>query len=53
VLRSGHISPAVSRPVPRRGREAGWAIHGQAEAGVRPRGGPNPLRLKTEGMTRG
>ena len=29
------------------------AIHGQAEAGVRPRGGPNRPRLKTGRMTCG
>ena len=33
--------------------ETGRAIHGQAEAGVRPRGGPNRPRVKTGRMTCG
>jgi hypothetical protein len=33
--------------------ETGRAIHGQVEAGVRPRGGPNRPRLKTGRMTCG
>jgi len=33
--------------------ETGWPIHGQVEAGVKPRGGPNPRLLKKSGMSCG
>lgn len=38
---------AGSRP------ETGRSIHGQGEARVTPRGGPNPLALKSQGMSCG
>lgn len=43
----GELECVAADPKPKR------STHGQAEAGVTPSGGPNPLLLKKFGMSRG